>query len=70
MEEKSRETEVFYNRILQFDDIFLYLSLIGVELITGLFDHFFADFTDIIIVLGVGIGTPNTINAMPCGLTF
>ena len=53
-----------------FKGIFMYLSFIRDELITCFLDHFLADFTDIIIILGVRIGTPNTINAMASGLTF
>ena len=48
----------------------MYLSFVRDELITCFLDHFLADFTDIIIILGVRIGTPNTINAMAGGLTF
>ena len=47
-----------------------YLRFVRDELITCFLDHFLADFTDIIIILGVRIGTPNTINAMAGGLTF
>ena len=58
-------------RIFFFKSIFSkYLRFVRDELITCFLDHFLADFTDIIIILGVRIGTPNTINAMASGLTF
>lgn len=48
----------------------IYLGLIGSQLISGLFDHVFADGADVVVILWVGIGAPHFIDAMPSRLTL